>query len=183
MHNTIMSTWKDVVGFEGYYQVSADGRVRSVGRAIKCANRWGNVATRTYPGKELTPYVNHDRGGYRYVSLHRDGQIMRRVSVLVAEAFLGPRPDGMVVCHNNGVPHDDRVANLRYDTPKMNSADQEIHGTRLRGERHPQARLSDADVEDIRRLHNIVPKAALAAKYGVHLGHISNVQNGWRRGK
>ena len=178
-----MTKWKDVAGFEGYYEVSDDGRVRSVDRVVLCVNRWGQQAPRTYPGQELMAYPNEKRGGYRYVNLHKEGQKMRRVAVLVAEAFLGPRPAGTQVCHRNGEATDDRAANLRYDTPKGNAADQSLHGTRRKGESHPMARLSDSDVDTIRLLHNLVPKADLAERFGVHPGHISNIQNGWRRGK
>lgn len=176
-----MTTWLDVIGFEGFYEVSDSGRVRSKERLVSAINRWGQLRERKYPAKELKAYVNKQRGGYRYVNLNCNGQHMRRIAVLVAEAFIGARPEGMVVCHCNGIPTDDRALNLRYDTPKANSADQLAHGTRLRGSRHPQARLTDEQISEIRRLHNIVPKAELARRFGVHAGHISNIQNGWRR--
>lgn len=47
----------------------------------------------------------------------------RSVHVLVAEAFLGPRPDGLMVCHNDNDPTNNVVANLRYDTQSSNVLD------------------------------------------------------------
>lgn len=52
----------------------------------------------------------------------------KNVHQLVAEAFLGPRPEGMEVCHNNGQAHDNRAVNLRYDTHSNNQRDQVTHG-------------------------------------------------------
>jgi hypothetical protein len=59
--------------------------------------------------------------GYKYVTLYYKGRgKTRRVHTLVAEAFIGPRPDGMEVCHGNGTPTDNRAENLRWDTHKVN---------------------------------------------------------------
>ncbi len=51
----------------------------------------------------------------------------RKVHHLVAAAFIGPRPEGMVICHNNGDPLDNRVENLRYDTQAANIEDMYAH--------------------------------------------------------
>lgn len=53
----------------------------------------------------------------------------RTVHSLVALAFIGPRPHGYEVCHNNGNPLDNRVDNLRYGTSADNKLDQVRHGT------------------------------------------------------
>lgn len=170
-----------MVGFEGCYEVSDQGRVRSLDRKVEALNRWGKVTARTYAGRVLRPHTNQKRGGYRYVVLHdAEGQHSRRVSVLVAAAFTGSRPEGMQVCHRNGVSDDDRAVNLRYDTPKANMADKHVHGTYSCGENHPTAKLSNADAAEIRRLRNVVPKKVLAARFGVSPGHINNVQCGLR---
>lgn len=64
------------------------------------------------------------------VTLSRDGRLKTQwVHVLVASAHLGERPAGMQVCHNNGNGCDNRVANLRWDTPQGNAADKRKHGT------------------------------------------------------
>lgn len=88
--------WKPVVGFDGYYEVSNMGRVRSLDRVTPTGGR-GDITGRTClrRGKVLSPAVNKQRGNYRYVNLHMEGQQhQRRVCVLVAAAFLGPRPPG-----------------------------------------------------------------------------------------
>lgn len=95
------------------------------------------------------------------------------VHVLVLEAFVGPRPDGMEGCHNDGDPSNNRLSNLRWDTPLANWSDRRKHGR--------AGKLSIADVEEIRRSDE--SNLALAARFGVHRAHISRVRSGvrWRR--
>lgn len=116
--------WKPVVGYEGFYEVSDRGRVRSLTRTITTSHG----QNRTYKGSIKEPTVRD--GGRRVVSLQVNGQARARiVSHLVAEAFLGKRPQGMLVCHNNGNPGDNRLSNLRYDTYSENMHDKKLHGT------------------------------------------------------
>jgi hypothetical protein len=171
--------WRPVAGYEGLYEVSDFGRVRSLDRKVTQRGKRGCVMTRLLAGRVLSPATNRDRGGYRYVNLHVDGQqCLRRVAVLVAAAFLGPRPFGMETCHRNGVADDDRAENLRYDTPKNNAADRKAHGTHLCGEALPQARLTETDVREI--LTSSTASEVLAARFSVHPGHINNIRRGVR---
>lgn len=112
-----LETWLSVVGYEGLYEVSDHGRVRSLSRRVSA----GGGRTRLAEGRVLSIY----RGDhYSKVRLKVDGSgATKNVHALVAEAFIGPRPDGMEVCHNNGDHHDNRVANLRYDTHSANQLD------------------------------------------------------------
>jgi hypothetical protein len=85
-----------------------------------------------------------------------DGQRrFARVAALVLEAFVGPRPEGMQVCHfpdpsklNNG------LGNLRWGTPIENAADSIAQDLQVRGEKHPSARLTAAEVQEIRQRHD-----------------------------
>lgn len=121
--------WKYVEGFPNYL-VSDQGRVNG-------------------PRGDLTQRV--DRKGYRSVSLWRDGKSHRRATQrLVAEAFIGPRPAGCVVRHRDGDNAHNAATNLRYGTPTENEADKREHGTTLLGERHPAAKLNEAQVRAIR---------------------------------
>lgn len=75
--------WKDVIGFEGYYQVSSLGRVKSLDRIVK--NRFGE---RPHKGKILS--YNLDKDGYKTVCLSKKSKVKRkRVGRLVGESFLG----------------------------------------------------------------------------------------------
>jgi hypothetical protein len=121
--------WLPVVGFEGYLEVSDRGRVRSLDRVVYLENRGrGGPGYRKHTGKILKQ-ARHPRG-YRYISISGGG-IQRpnaKVHHLVLEAFIGPRPPGMVGCHNNDIPDDNRVENLRWDTPAANVLDRVVSG-------------------------------------------------------
>lgn len=114
--------WKPVRGYEGFYEVSDLGNVRSVDRIARHGHR--------LRGKPIASRPNPERGGYVYVSLSRDGQMYtRRVHRLVLEAFVGPAPEGMEGCHNDGDPANNALSNLRWSTHQENIWDKEIHGT------------------------------------------------------
>lgn len=123
-------SWRPAYGYEGLYEVSSIGRVRGLSREH---SHWTGKGTVAVPGRFLSPAVV--AGGYRAVSLSKGGHIRRiPVHTLVLEAFVSPRPDGMHCCHNNGRPDDNRLENLRWDTPSANTLDTVKHGT------HPQGR-------------------------------------------
>lgn len=99
--------WKDVTGYEGLYQVSNMGRVRSTHRTILVNGR-----ERILPSRVLRPGVQR---GYKIVSLSSGGvEKSYLVHRLVAIAFLGPVPCGKEVDHINENHGDNRVDNLRY---------------------------------------------------------------------
>lgn len=111
--------WRPVPGFEGLYEVSDQGGVRSVERTVNY--RDGRV--RDYPSVDL---ATSDNGyGYRVVTLSQGKGVkkVRLVHQLVMEAFVGPRPEGWDTCHGNNVKSDNRLENLRYDTREANLAD------------------------------------------------------------
>ena len=115
--------WRDIPGHPGY-QVSDHGRVCSLDRTITTAN--GHV--RRYKGKVLSTPLS--KRGYPHVDLWNRGESqVRYVHSLVAETFIGPRPEGMEVCHNDGSKTNNHVDNLRYGTPSENELDKLRHGT------------------------------------------------------
>ena len=98
--------WKDIPGWEGLYQASDLGRIKSLGN------------DKTRKEKVLKPGISD---GYYYVGLHKCGkQSSKRVSRLVYETFKGPIPEGMQVNHINEVKSDNRLCNLNLMTPKEN---------------------------------------------------------------
>lgn len=80
--------WKDVQGYEGMYQVSNHGRVKSLGQRVAYESRWGTVAYRDYPAKIMHPTDNGN--GYLIVSFRKNGHRKNYyIHRLVAEAFIG----------------------------------------------------------------------------------------------
>ena len=133
--------WLPVPGWEGLYEVSDQGRVRSVDRWIS----YPNGSRRLHFGQLLVPQTAK-RTEHVTVSLARNSRITRRsVHLLVMLAFVGPRPDGMDVCHDNGDPADNRLSNLRYGTHSENMYDAVRHGTHYESRRThcPQKHLYD----------------------------------------
>lgn len=148
--------WRDVVGYEGAYEVSSLGRVRSKDRRTSHG--------RSRRAQLLAPARVRD--GYLAVQLWTGGVgRMRGVAGLVAEAFIGPRPGGMQVCHCDGQRTNNRVENLRYDSAAGNQGDRIRHGTHCRGERSPNARLTRERAHAIRQ--SAEPDASLAQRFGV----------------
>ena len=116
--------WRPVVGWDEIYEVSNHGRVRSKSRYVRSRGS----GKRLVPGR-IRKLQTHKQG-YRMVSLRQDGtQSFRLVHQLVLEAFIGPRPGGMVACHNDGDPTNNHVDNLRWDTQSANLHDAVRHGT------------------------------------------------------
>ena len=123
-----------------------------------------------------------DRDGYLHVVLVKNGRLHTiKIQRIVASVFLGPKPDGMVVCHNDGNKVDNSVSNLRYDTQRSNIADIDIHGTRNppRGEKNGQARLTKDDVLAIRLMHTTekVSHSQIAIKFGISREHARDIIN------
>ncbi|MFV2195998.1 NUMOD4 motif-containing HNH endonuclease [Nocardiopsis sp. LOL_012] len=103
--------WRAVVGYEGLYEVSSLGNVRS----------W----TPRKNGEPLTPWLN--RNGYLRVALGRDGH--HYVHRLVAAAWLGPCPEGQQTRHLDGDKLNNRAPNLAYGSNSDNLLDSVRHGT------------------------------------------------------
>lgn len=122
--NATQEQWRPVVGFEGIYEVSDHGRVRSLDRMV--ASHSG--LQRQAPGRVLRPWKSN-RGDYPKVGLSAPTGFRKEfIHVLVLEAFVGPRPEGLVCCHNDGDSSNNRLSNLRWDTYSANNHDLVKHG-------------------------------------------------------
>lgn len=110
--------WRDIPEWEGLYQVSDLGRVRSLD-TIKT-----DSLGRPRPGRGRSLSADTKPNGYVYVNLKDKPRKRRRyVHQLVLEAFVGPRPEGHEACHVNGERGDNRLTNLRWDTISENRLD------------------------------------------------------------
>lgn len=101
--------WKDIVGYEGLYQVSNLGRVKSRG-----SDKW-------HKGRMLKPMFD-GKGNYLFVGLHKNGKTKQRnIHRLVAEAFIINPNNLPCVNHINEVKTDNKVTNLEWCTVEYNS--------------------------------------------------------------
>jgi hypothetical protein len=111
-----VETWKPVPGYEGYYEVSDRGRVRSVPRIIAVSGY-----LRQLKGRVLKPGI---ATGYYFVRLSRDGvSKCARVHRLVLAAFVGPCPAGMETLHGAKGRYTNTLSNLKYGTRLENAKD------------------------------------------------------------
>jgi hypothetical protein len=139
--------WTEIPGFPGYH-ASEDGLVLGpAGRILKA--------------------VPND-GGYLRVQVRQDGRSRSLfVHKAVLLAFAGPCPVGHECRHKDGNQRNNTRGNLAWGTKVENIADKQSHGTQPRGERAGTAKLTEADVREIRRLVGTLSLRQLAANYGV----------------
>ena len=126
-HEMTTEQWLPVVGYEGSYEVSDQGRVRSLDRVIENPLPSGTIRRQKVSGRELIP-GNQKSGGYFYVNLSHKRQRSFHVHRLVMDAFVGPKPTALQTRHLNGNPSDNRLANLAYGTVSENAQDTIRHG-------------------------------------------------------
>jgi hypothetical protein len=136
--------WKPVPGFEGRYEVSDGGEVRSLDRVIETVSRKGKPYRQLRKGRTLRP-GKLGNAGHRHVVL--DGRVDRTVHSLVLESFIGPCPPGMEARHLNDDPMDNRLENLCWGTRSENSHDS------IRNEKHFHAGLTHC-----KRGHELTPE-------------------------
>lgn len=153
---------RQIPGARPAYSVSADGRVWSTAR--------GGL-------RPLQPTIVRVGNYQRYeVALGRGDR--RKVATIVCEAFHGPRPPGHEVAHLNGDSLDNRAENVAWKTRAQNEADKVAHGTSNRGSRQHQAKLTEADVIEIRRMAaEGRPQAEMVARFDISQPTVSEIVN------
>ncbi len=134
--------WKPALGLAGRYSVSDWGRLRA------------EFAAPRKPTPRLMSNSPNTKAGYISVrlSLGNGRKVTRLLQHLVLEAFVGPRPPGLVCRHLDGDPGNNRLTNLRWGTQAENVADMIRHGRHRHGEDCSYARLSAAQVRTIRHI-------------------------------
>lgn len=158
MEDDSFERWLPVIGFEGRYEVSDQGRVRSLAR----------------PGRRSTRILKPRGRGNPYGAVLLSAPGLARpvdwlIHLLVLEVFVGPRPEGAQARHLNGDALDNRAVNLAWGTPKENAADKRVHGT-------VSSKLTEAQVREIRA--SSASCRSLAAVYGVSHGCINFARTG-----
>ena len=120
----VTEQWKPVVGYEGLYEVSDHGRVRSLDRTVSYSKEWN----RRLSGRVLKSPLSVN-GGYPQVRLTKNNRgSTKSIHRLVLEAFVGPCPEGMQACHYDDDPTNNRLENLRWGTRSHNERDKLRNG-------------------------------------------------------
>jgi hypothetical protein len=171
----LIEIWKPVNDYEGLYEVSNLGRIRSLDRVEIIATRWGSTTERFHKGKILKPQLD-GRGNYLHVTLGRNNT--KQVHRLVADAFIPNINNYPQINHKDEDKTNNCVDNLEWCTAQYNNT----YGTRIgmkTGEKHHNAKLSKADVTDIKtRIANGELQKDLASEYGVSKSQISAINVG-----
>lgn len=161
--------WRPVLGYEGAYEVSSMGRVRSVDRLIN--HNYGGK--RKKPGRVLR--LRKNGNGYMRITLYVDGKERSHVvHRLVCEAFIGKRPDGKEVNHINGVRDDNRAENLEWVTKSENKK----HSIRVLGNKPVKYWEGRFGAEH----HLSTPVAAIDPKTGAEVARYESLHEAERSG-
>lgn len=163
--------WRPVAGFDGYF-VSDHGKVLS-----RRVNKGSGE-------KILVGWIAP--GGYRFVVIRDAASKPCRFSVhrLVGLAFLRkPKPGQTDVCHRDGDASNCHYRNLRWDTHQNNQMDMREHGTMQDGEKSVTAKLTERQVNKIRKEVARGPRGTarhLCGVYGISPPQMSRIVNGQR---
>ena len=171
--------WKPVDAYEGIYEVSNLGRVRSLDRDSP-SRIYGRPITKRLKGRVLKHFFDKDR--YHQVRLCNGRGRSESVHRIVCRAFHGPKPTpDHEVAHNNGDKADNRAANLRWATNKENQRDREKHGTVRCGEDAPWAKLTREQALDIKRRANSGESSGvIGPEYGIDPTYVRQIATGRR---
>ncbi len=172
-----MEIWKDIKDFEGYYQISNLGNVKSLDREMIV-----NGGIRKYYSKSITQSIEKD--GYLTVTLWKNSKSKSfRVHRLVAEAFIENPNNYEIVNHLDGNKQNNTVGNLEWCTIKENTNHAFRTGLRKSGEKHRWSKLTEFQVRQIPNLLNQgFSQKYISKLYGVSYSCIKNICQGrkWR---
>lgn len=164
---SIAEEWRPVVGFEGWYEVSNQGRVKRVAAGTRGCG-----------------LLNPARDNYGYFNTHlssgNGARVTRRhhrVHKLVAAAFLGPCPPGYTVNHIDGDKLNNTVGNLEYVSRSDNLRHAGKSGLMAHGEQNGRAVLTADMVREIRRLAKELPQSEICRRFNLDPGHVSMIVN------
>lgn len=168
--------WRDIVGYEGYYQVSNKGRVKSLDRYI---DRGAGQTLLKGIIRKPTP----DKDGYIRISLWGKKRGMGRVHRLVAHAFISNPKNKPQINHKNGIKDDNRIENLEWATLSENrqhAYDTGLqNGKGVQGEKCNFSKLNKYQVLTIKTLLGSgFSNIHIAKEMGVTPSNISYIKNG-----
>lgn len=168
--------WNVVPGYEGIYEVSNFGNVRSLDRQVVYKD--GRVGR--FNGRLLRP--SRDKAGYRSLALSSSKRVY--VHRLVAEVFLSKPEDARTVNHKDGDKLNNHVSNLEWVNYQENNAHARTTGLlNQHGENTNLSKWSDQCIESIHRLNNMgkLTRKEIAEGLGISVGTVYDVLDGRSR--
>jgi len=167
--------WRDIQGFEGIYQVSNKGNVRSLDRIITYSD--GRVYN--YSGKKLA-LTSVNNPGYINVKLSVNQKIITKdIHVLVANAFIDNPENKPWVNHIDGNKLNNNDWNLEWSTMSENAVHALDNGLTVHGEKCSWSKLTNDQVLEIySRSHNNEKHIDIARDYGITKGTVSKIKLG-----
>lgn len=169
---TLDEIWKPVVGYEGSYEVSDHGRVRSLDRV---GPHWRG-GTRSISARVLTPSENPR--GYLSVHLYKGEKVkVLRVNRLVLMVFVAEPPKGAVGMHLDNNRKNNHLSNLRWGTHAENIRQRDDEGRNSYGEAQHCAKFTESQVLEIRALYAAggVTQEKIATWYGVNRSSVGRI--------
>lgn len=168
----ISEVWVDIEGYEGYYQVSNKGRVRSLDRVVPCSR----TGTRKLRSKLLS--LCKDSHGYVVVVLQKNSTKKSfKVHRLVALHFLRKVEGKDVVNHIDCNKSNNSINNLEWCTSQENTAHMHRLGRNYAafGEKNPAYKLTDDQVKEIRALSKTMKRKDIAKMFNVSTQQIDRI--------
>lgn len=172
--------WRAIPGWEGLYEVSDCGQIRTVSRRVPCRGN-GTILLKSRIRKIVL-----NRYGYPVVTMEGGGRkkILKSIHRAVVEAFAGPIPAGMSVNHRDGVKTNNHISNLEICTCKENSRHMVDVLGKMSGVGHPRSMMSEAQVlRAVELVRQGIGHDIIAAEYGVSRSAITRIMMGrnWTR--
>lgn len=169
MNETQPEVWRPIPDCDGWYDASNLGRIRS----------WVPMGPSTAQRRQEPKILQPSIAGGKRRSMVCICKMPRLVHRLVLLTFVGPCPDGMEGCHNDGNPNNNNINNLRWDTRKSNRADSILHGTHPRGSMSSQAKLTEDQVIAMRAIYaqGNTSLSQIARNHGVSVSLVSQIIN------
>ena len=167
--------YREIPGFPGY-RVGNDGSVWSCKKSVPLGRGLGTRIVLTDRWKLLS---SRRTNGYPRVDLCHNGKHRNRhVHELVMEAFVGPRPEGAVICHYDDDPTNAHLDNLRYAAFQDNEADKLRNGNRPLGSRVYGSKLTEDQVREIRRLLLTMIPEHVGPLFGINPATVAAIGSG-----